>query len=379
MRPFALEVFFSRWEFEATHHLTASDVESMSVHALLSLASPQERTAFEHTPLSYTQPWGDPHLCQAIAQTYDTLTQEHILCFAGAQEGIYTAMRTLLTKDDHAIVFVPNYQSAESLPLECCEVSGVALLEAQGWQPDMEALERAIRPNTKLISMNFPNNPTGAIISHENLAKLIALCRKHGIYLFSDEVYRLLELDERKRIPQIADVYEKGISLNVMSKAYGLPGLRIGWLASRDTHALAAFERYKHYLSICNSAPSEALALIALNHRTQILERNRALLAENIARLDTFFAQYPTLFAWNHPDGSCVAYPKYTGKGDVEALCQLLIQEYGVLLLPPSIYHSELLPTPNDHFRIGFGRKGIHAGLDMFGRCLEEKWLPLQG
>ena len=125
----------------------------------------------------------------------------------------------------------------------------------------------AIKQNTRLIAINFPHNPTGKLISKEKLNTLIEISRKHGIYLFSDEVYRLMERKEEIRLPQIADIYEKGLSLNVMSKAYGLPGLRIGWIASKDIELLDKMERMKHYLSICNSSPSELLSIIALKFK----------------------------------------------------------------------------------------------------------------
>ena len=373
MRDFALEVYFSRWEFKAKHHMTASDAESLSMADLLAMATPEDRAAFDDCWLGYTETWGAPDLRAAVAGTYDGLEADNILCFAGAEEGIYAAMRVLLTPDDHVIVAVPNYQAAETLPLSICEVTGVPLRDDMDWRLDLDALAAAIRPNTKLVSINFPNNPTGAVMPRADFDALIAMCREHDLYLFSDEVYRLLEVDETKRLPQAADAYEKGISLNVMSKAYGLPGLRIGWLASQDTDLLARLERYKHYLSICNSAPSERLAVIALAARDRILERNRALVRDNLAALDGFFADYPGLFDWSHPDGGCVAYPKFLGRGGVEAFCHDLVEESGVLLLPASIYQSELMDTVPDRFRIGFGRRNIGDGIAEMRRFLERR------
>lgn len=379
MRDFELEVYFSRWEFRAKYHMTASDVESMSLQELLDMASPREKQAFHDSWLGYTETWGDPELRELISTTYNALTEQNVLCFAGAEEGIYTAMRVLLQRGDHAIVVVPNYQAAETIPLDICEVSGVALEPERDWGLDLAEIAAAIRPNTRLISINFPNNPTGKIIPGKELSELVDLCRTHGIYLFSDEVYRLLELDDAKRIPQVADIYEKGISLNVMSKAYGLPGLRIGWLACQDRDLLVRFERYKHYLSICNAAPSEVLAKIALANQQTILERNRVLLRDNLVELNQFFADYPALFEWMQPDGSCVAYPRYKGAGSVESMCEALVEDCGVLLLPASIYRSELLPSPADRFRIGFGRKEMPQGLKVLRTFLADNYQRLTG
>ncbi len=235
MRNFALEVYFSRWEFSARYHMTASDIESISLSSLLELATPGDREAFEHTWLGYTETFGLPELRQVIASTYETAKPHHVLCFAGAEEGVYTAMRVLLKEKDHVIVIVPNYQAAETIPLDICTVTGVSLDANDNWSLDIDRVKDSIRPNTKLISINFPNNPTGAVLERSRFDALIELCRKSGIYLFSDEVFRLVERDSAIRLPQAADVYERALSLNVMSKSYGLPGLRIGWIMSQDT------------------------------------------------------------------------------------------------------------------------------------------------
>lgn len=366
MRNFALEVHFSKWEFAAKYHLTASDAQSMSLSQLLGFASPADRARFDELHLGYTETFGAKPLLREIAKTYDAITDQQLLCFAGAEEGVYVAMRVLLQPDDHCIVITPNYQAAETIPLAICAVSGVALNEHNDWSLDIDAVRAALRPNTKLISINFPNNPTGAIPSHATFDALVELCRERGIWLFSDEVYRLIEHDPAARIPQVADVYERGISLNVMSKSYGLPGLRIGWLASQDGAFLQSCERYKHYLSICNSGPSEILAEIALKACEPILERNRGIARHNLGLLDAFFADFPHLFDWRAPDGSCVAFIRYKGGDGVERFTDRLVEESGVLLLPSSIYRSELGPVPQDYFRIGFGRSNMEEGLAVF-------------
>jgi len=377
MRDFALETFFSEWEFLARHHMTASDVESFSISELLASASPEDREAFEHQWLGYTQTYGAPELRQEIAATYETIEDADLLCFAGAEEGLYTAMRVLLEPTDHVLVVVPNYQAAETLPLDSCEVSGVPLDGDAGWSLNLDLVKREIRPNTRLLSINFPNNPTGAVLERKTFDELVELCRRHGIYLFSDEVFRGIERDETRRLPQVADVYERGLSLNVMSKAYGLPGLRVGWIACKDHQLLQKMERYKHYLSICNAAPSERLALIALRAREKILQRNRALVSTNREILTEFFGNYPDLFEWTPPDGGCVGFPRYLGPGSADDFCEDLLRKSGVLLLPPRVYRSDLLPTPQDRFRIGFGRRALAEGLAAFRRYLQEPAVPV--
>lgn len=353
---FRLETYFSRWEFAARYNLTASDAQSVRLTELLALAEPTDREAFETLHLGYTQTYGAPELREAIASTYERQSADDILCFAGAEEGIYIAMRVLLEAGDHAIVVTPNYQAAETVPLAICEVTGVALDPDDSWSLDIDKVAAAIRPNTRVVSINFPHNPTGKILERERFDALVALCRKHGIWLFSDEVYHSLGASGTVHLPNVADVYERGISLGVMSKAYGLPGLRIGWIACADRALLQRMERYKHYLSICNSGPSEQLALIALKARATILDRHRERLDDNLATLDTFFARWADRFLWCRPDGGCVAYPQYLGAEGVETFAANLVEQAGVLLLPASNYRSELTITPIDRFRIGFGR-----------------------
>lgn len=363
MRDFALETYMSKWEFVARYNMTASDAESMRLPELLAMASDEDRSDFENLSLGYTETFGAPALRQEIAGTYETVGPENLICFAGAEEAIYIAMKVLLTADDHAIVITPNYQAAETLPLSICAVTGVALDMDNDWDLDIGRIESALRPNTKLISINFPNNPTGKILPRATFDALIDLCRKHGIWLFSDEVYRLIDKDESLRLPQAVDAYERGISLNVMSKAYGLPGLRIGWLASSDRDFLVRCERYKHFLSICNSAPSEILSRIALRNRDQILARTRGIVRSNIAHLNAFFAEFPHLFDWREPDGGCVAFIRYNGADGVEEFTRRIVEKAGVFFLPSSVYRSDLTPVPENCLRIGFGRLHVPEGL----------------
>jgi aspartate/methionine/tyrosine aminotransferase len=367
---FRLESYFGVWEFKARHHLTASDAQTFTIAELLELAEAKDRARWEQLSLGYIPSEGTPQLRQAIAQTYETIDAQDVLCFAGAEEGLYCAMHALLAPDDHAVVLVPNYQSTETVPRSICRVSGIALHAERGWALDLDELRAALRPNTRLVALNFPNNPTGAIADDATFDSIVSICRERGLYLFSDEVYRGIERDERKRLPQAADLYERALSLNVVSKAYGLPGLRVGWIACRDRSVLSRMLNLKHYLSICNAAPAEALACVALKARRRILSRNRNLCAANLSKLDAFFARHRDRFEWYTPDGGCVAFPRYLSSDGVEAFCRRLVSDAGVLLLPASMYRSELLPAPGDRFRIGYGRFGMDAALTAFDEFL---------
>ncbi len=363
---FKLETHFSRWEFKARYHMTASDAESISMRALLSMATPQEREEFEDLWLGYTETFGAPDLREAIAATYANQSSSDVLCFAGASEGIFAANNVILEKDSHAIVVTPNYQSHETLPVAICEATGIPLDPDDGWSLDIDRVAAAVRPNTRLMTINFPHNPTGTILPLDRYMALVELCRKHGIYILHDEIFHGLGPTGTRHLPFIADVYERGLSLNVMSKSYGLPGLRIGWIACQDQELISKMERLKHYLSICSSGPSERLAKIALRNRDALLSRNCALIDENLPKWDDFFARHQDLFDWRRPDGSCMAFPRYKGAEGVDAFARELVEESGVLLLPSTIYSSDLGPTPTDRFRLGFGRSGLDEGLAAF-------------
>ena len=367
---FRLEVYLGEWEFKARHHLTASDAETLTIGELLGLAGEQERAAFDALGLGYAPTWGSEELRTAIAATYETVDPARdVLAFAGAEEAMYWALHELVGPGDHAIVTVPNYQSMETLTLRTgAEVSGWELRPENGWAPDLTELEARLRPNTRLVAVNFPNNPTGAVPTIEAFTALAELCDREGIVLFSDEVYRGLELDPARTLPQACDLSSRALSLNVMSKAYGMPGLRIGWLASHDRALLEQLERRKHYTSICNAGPSEFLAALALRHGDAVRARNRAIIERNLPVFDAFFARWGERFEWEHPQGGCVCFPRYLG-GDAGRFCRELVEATGVVLLPGDIYASELGSVSSDRFRIGVGRRDPEpalAALDSF-------------
>lgn len=368
---FRLETYFSRWEFAARYHLTASDAEALTISEVLALGSDADRAEFANLPLGYVETWGGDRLRGAIADTYTSCAPEDVLVFAGAEEALFWLPQILLSPGDHAVVTVPNYQAMETIPLAVgAEVTGLLLDESDSWQLDLDALAAALRPTTRVVAVNFPNNPTGAVLDHETWARLVQMCQERGIRLVSDEVYRGLELDRSRVLPQAADLSPTAVSLNVMSKSYGLPGLRVGWITCRDHALLERLEKHKHYTSICNAAPSEFLAALALRHGPELHERNRAIIAENLPLFDAFFARHPDLFEWEPPAGGPVAFPRYLGADGVEAFCRDLVETEGVLLLPAGIYASPLAQVPTDRFRLGLGRRNPAPALEAFDRFL---------
>jgi aspartate/methionine/tyrosine aminotransferase len=362
---FRLETYFSRWEFSARYNLAASDAETLTVAELLALGTDDDRAAWPELPLGYIETWGTPGLRAAIAATYDLCTPDDVLVFAGAEEAIYWATQLLAGPGDHVVMTVPNYQSMETVPIVAgAEVTGVPLDPGDHWRLDLDALTAALRPTTRLVAVNFPNNPTGAVPDQATWRALVELCEERGIRLLSDEVYRGLELDRARMLPQAADLSPTALSVNVMSKSYGLPGLRVGWIAGRDHAVLETLERHKHYTSICNAAPSEFLATVALRAGERVQARNREIVAANRAAFDAFFTARPDRFEWTPPDGGCVAFPRYTGPEGVEVFCRDLVEQAGVIVLPSSLYVSQAAQAPTDRFRIGLGRRNAPEAIN---------------
>lgn len=365
---FKLETYLAEREFNAPFNFCASDLETHSMKEIIEMGDEEGVRLWNGLDLRYTEPKGHPLLREEIGKLYgNEIECEQILCFAGAEEGIYCMAQALLGPNDHAIVVTPCYQSLESLPSSICSTTKVHLHYQEGWELDLGKIEEAIQPNSKVVVINFPHNPTGALITRETQIALVELARRHDLWIFSDEVYRLTEVDPADRLLPFATVYEKGISLSVMSKAYGLAGLRIGWVACQDRELLGKMGEMKHYLSICNSAPSEILSLIALRASEKIHARNRILLNENLELLDRFFQEHVDWFEWVRPKGGCIGYPLFKGDISIEKFADELLQQCGVLILPGTIYDDR-----ENHFRISFGRRSLPEALERFVLFIEK-------
>ncbi len=217
--------------------------------------------------LGYTESAGHPRLRELIAQVYAGIETEDTLVVV-PEEGIFLLMHALLSPGDHMICTFPGYQSLYEVARSIgCQVTAWEPSEERGWHFDVGELEEKIRSNTRLIVVNFPHNPTGYVPPREDFESIIRLAEKHGAYLFSDEMYRFLEIDKGPTLPSACEMYEKGITLFGLSKTFGLPGLRMGWLASKAGDVLQRVNELKDYTTICASAPGEILAIMALKNR----------------------------------------------------------------------------------------------------------------
>jgi aspartate/methionine/tyrosine aminotransferase len=364
IQPFKLERYFAKYEFNVRYLLCSSDCESLSVGDLLAL-EPGAEDALRRHWLGYTESPGSPSLRREISRIYTSITPDEVLVFSGAEEAIFLFFLSELKSGDHLIVHWPCYQSLFEVARGVgVDVSLWVAREENDWQLDIDELKRLVRPETRAVIVNTPHNPTGYLMPRSDFEALNRFTLERGLDLFCDEVYRELEYDPADRLPAACDANPGAVSLGVMSKTYGLAGLRIGWIASHRAEILNRIATLKDYTTICNSAPSEFLSEIALRHREQLASRNLQIIRHNLGLLDDFFSRHTGQFNWIRPKAGPIAFPKLL-EGDIDIFCDELVNESGVLLLPGTLYDH-----PGNHFRIGFARKNVPDALTQLERFL---------
>lgn len=366
VRPFHLERYFAKYEFKVRHLLSPSDCEALSLAELLALADDASRELWDNLRLGYTESPGNPLLRHEISQFYHQITTEQILV-AAPEEAILLAMQALLHPGDHVISIFPAYQSLYEISRGLgCHLSFWQVQETQsGWKLNYNELEKLYQPQTRLLVVNFPHNPTGYHPTQEEFLTIIEFARHHHLYLFSDEMYRLLEYPPNQALPPAADLYPLAISLSGLSKSFALPGLRIGWLASQSSEVIEKCAILKDYTTICSSAPSEILAIIALRNHPAILRRNQRIILKNLAIVNNFFNRYSPLFHWIAPQAGSVALARWVGNLSFTAIYQQILDEKGLMLLPGSVFEIE-----DSYFRLGLGRESFPLALEKL-----EEWI----
>lgn len=357
IEPFATEQFFASYEFVTPHPLSVSDCETTSIAELLALAG-QSLQALGRLRLGYTESQGSPLLREAIAGAYDEVNPDEVVALNAPVEGIYLTLRTLIEAEDEVVVLMPAYDALYNVAQH---IGGGArrwelLPTEEGWALDFEALGALVNPKTKLLVVNFPHNPTGFLPTAAQFSRLLDFAKAHDLWLFCDEMYRGLEYG-RPALPSASDAYEKCVVLGGLSKAHGLPGLRTGWLIVKDEQVRNALVNWKHYTSICPPAPSEFLALAALQVQEQLVAKSRALIEQNLALAAPFFKKWAHFFSWRPPLAGPVALVGI-GVDSATAYCHELTQAAGVMLLPASF-----LGYDDRHVRFGFGRASFPEAL----------------
>ena len=370
-RPFLLERYFARYEFSSRFLLGSSDCEALSLAELLALGDERDRAAWDDLTLGYTESPGLAELRERVAEGYPGLAADAVVT-AVPEEAIYLLGRAMLEPGDRVIVTFPGYQSLY-------EIAGAvgAQVErwvpeesAQGWWFDPARLAALARQGAKAIVVNFPHNPTGALPTPAEWAEVVATAERAGARLVSDEMYRGLEYDVGRRLTPAAAASERGVSIAGLSKAYGLAGLRVGWLATRDSAVRDAVQAYKDYTTICASAPSERLALVALKNAERLVGRCREILAANRPLLEAFLARHAGRFAWRSPQAGPIAFVRFEPGGAL-AFCERLAEAAGVMLLP-----SRVFEWGDGHVRFGFGRRSFPEALAALDAYLPDRRGP---
>ena len=357
IKPFALELYFAKYEFTSRYMLCASDCESMSIENLLSLSGVSQDVLLQ-AGLGYTESQGDEGLREQIAALYPNVTASEIVFLSAPEEGIFTAMHALLNPGDHVIVLSPVYESLLNLAREI--TGNVSLwpfhMENGQWMLDEDELYNLATPQTKALIVNFPHNPTGYLPTEEMFKRILDWAAGRGIIVFSDEMYRGLELAPRTTLPSAVEINPNALVLSGLSKTYGLPGLRAGWLIVKDTVLRESILNWKMYTTICAARPNEVLAGIALQCRETLAQRSRDIIRENIAGSRDFFHNWEHLFNWIPPQAGSVAFVGLH-QPSASVFCDKLAQD-GFLLLP-----SAYMNFDDRHIRFGLGRKSFLPNL----------------
>lgn len=365
--PFKLERFFAKYEFNTEFLLCSSDCEAMPIADLVAL-EPDAAEKFQNVWLGYTESQGSPALRAEICKLYEKITPDEILVHTGAEEAIFLFMFSMFKEYDHIIVHSPGYQSLAAAARGAgCDVSLWKAREENNWALDLDELRHLMRTNTKAIVINTPHNPTGYLMARADYDAVHQFAQENKLLVFSDEVYRESEYDPAARLPAGCDYGEHAVSLGVTSKTYGLAGLRIGWIATKNKTIYEKMASLKDYTTICNSAPSEFLAEVGMRNRKKLVERNINIIKDNISIIEGLFTRYSSLFIWIRPQAGSMAYPRYQA-GNVEKFCDELVKKAGVLLLPGTVYDD-----PSNHFRLGLGRKNLPHAVERLEEFLSRK------
>ena len=333
-----LEDWFDRYQFEIDYDIGESGVKYLSFKDLgLDLGQVELRYGY-HT--------GAPELRSAIAEQYEGLTAEQVAVTTGSSESNFTIVASLVNHSDHMVIEHPNYPSLYEVPRSLgLQHDLFRLIYEERFEPDIAKLESLIKSGTKLVVLTHPNNPTGSVISERRLREIIELVESHDAYLLHDETYR--ELSFEKPPPPAAVLSDHAISMTTLSKAYSLPGIRIGWVAG-PRKIIERVLAVREQITICNSAISEAVALHALERRKAIIENARNRVSTNFEILRSWMARQDQL-EWVEPRGGVVAFPRLRDGTTTEGICRTLVTKHRTFTIPGYCFEMDR------HLRIGFG------------------------
>ena len=375
LETFAMERMQSTYENEVEFNLSESGVYPLSVRELL--PDPHDWDAVLDQPLVYTQSNGTRELRARIAALYPGASIDHIEVTNGGSEANYIVTWKLVEPGDEVVLMVPNYMQTWGLT----RAFGGTVREwklrpdtASGrWAADTSELQRLVSPRTRLIIICTPNNPTGARLTDPELDEICRIAGLHGAWVMSDEIYRGAERDGRES-PSVWGRYERAIVTSGLSKAYGLPGLRIGWIVAPPDLAAATWS-YHDYTTIAPGALSDRLARAALTpeRRQMLLGRTRTIVRDNYPVLEEWLASQPGAFTWMQPESGAICYARYSYDINSLELATRLRKEKNVLIVPGDHFGMDR------YIRFGYGERAdyLRAGLARVAELLAT--VPLAG
>lgn len=373
IETFQLERWMTTYELDVDYDITESGIYPMSVRDLVELVPEHERQQMLDDlldiRLGYSEARGTQELRTELAATYANSTPDNVLITTGAIEANFLLFNVLLNPGDHVIAVHPAYQQLYSVPRGIgCDVDLWRLTPESGFTFDLDALEAMIRPSTQLIVINTPHNPTGAALTDAEMRRIYDLAEANDCWLLCDEAYRWLELPGAESLAKPGrDLGDRAISTGTFSKPFGLPGLRIGWLVAPEEIVQRCWE-LRDYISLSPGKLNDALALHALRHREQILERNRGIIAQNLETVEAWLERNETFVRWTRPHGGLLALLEYKLEIPSQSLANRLAEEYSVMLAPGAAFDYE------HHLRIGIGQRPdiFEAGLERAAACFND-------
>ncbi|MFB9465513.1 aminotransferase [Streptomyces cinereospinus] len=368
IREFEVERWMDQWEETCAYNLAETCVRSITTGELLGMSGRREEilAELEATPLTYGPIPGSPRLRGLVAGLYDSQGPDNVLITHGAVGANALVHATLVEPGDHVVAVVPTYQQHYSIPDSYgARVDRLPLREENGWLPDCDELDRLVTADTKLIAVNNPNNPTGALIDEAGLTRIAEIAGRAGAWVLCDEVYRGVDQNGDGFTASIADLYERGISTGSMSKPYSLAGLRLGWIAG-PTALLPDVAAHRDYTTISVGRVDDLLACVALENKDTMLARAHRITRTNLAVLDEWIAGRNDI-TYVRPASGTTALLRYDAPIGSHAFCTRLLEETGVLLTPGAAFGVE------HTVRIGFAddTDTLRTGLDLVGRFLD--------
>ena len=370
IKPFGVEIWMNEFELKCAFNLGETCVESLTIAQLLDIAGQDESALAELLPMkmTYGEIKGSDRLRSAIAGLYAGQTPENILVTHGTIGANSLVHQALVGRDDHVVAIVPTYQQHYSIPESIgAEVSPLRLRSEDGFLPDLDALRALVTPRTRLIAINNPNNPTGALMDRAMLEAIADIAREADAWLLCDEVYRGTDQDGSGMTASVADLYEKGISTAGMSKAFSLAGLRLGWITG-PRQMIEEVMIHRDYNTISVGMLDDHFAALALEHKDAILARSQRITRGNLAILSDWVDNEPHV-SWVKPKSGTTALLKYHLDMSSRDFCVELLQETGVLFTPGAALDME------DHARIGYanGPEVLQAGLPLVSEFLRKR------